>query len=612
MTEPARQQYGVTPPISVATPTDKEVERNQALIEELKKQGSFEGAEESQKRVMVLNTLQNLTESFVKKVCANKGMPEHIIKNSGGKIFTYGSYRLGVYAPGSDIDTLLVTPAHITRHDFFATLPAMLQELVPPPEDLSMVPDAFVPIIKFKLQSISIDLIFARLANVNSVPKDMALSDKELLRGCDEVNLRCLNGTRVTDEILTLVPKPGVFRMALRGIKLWAQRRAIYANVMGFPGGVAWAMLVARICQLYPMAVSSVVISKFFKILANWTWPQPVLLKGIEDGPLSVRVWNPKIYPSDRGHLMPIITPAYPSMCATHNITKSTKSIIIREMKHAAEIMDGIMVGNLSWDRLFERHSFFTNGYRYYLSVVAAAKDKDTLLGWSGLVESKLRHLVMKLEILETIKLAHPFNKGFDNVHFCETEEEAIRIANGEIKAIDNQTGVKTVVTDLKAEQNGNAERKEDESKFKVYTTTYYVGLEINTGNYFLLSQNSSLLTHPEISKHIDISWASQEFFETCKTWPSYNEDEHSIHINLTRNFELPGNVFQPGETRPVKKTKKKIIKRKAGTANGGSAAKKRSADEVRKGSTCCPKREEVRCKKGARTQEEPHWQTPN
>jgi len=79
---------------------------------------------------------------------------------------------------------------------------------------------------------------------------------------------------------------------------------------------------------------------------------------------------------------MPIITPAYPSMCATHNITKSTKSIIIREMKHAAEIMDGIMVGNLSWDKLFERHSFFTNGYRSYLSVVAAAKDKDTLLGW--------------------------------------------------------------------------------------------------------------------------------------------------------------------------------------------------------------------------------------
>ena len=150
-------------------------------------------------------------------------------------------------------------------------------------------------------------------------------------------------------------------------------------------------------------------------------------------------------------------------------------------------------------------------------------------------MESKLRHLVMKLEILDTIKLAHPFNKGFDNVHFCETEEEAIRIANGEIKAIDGQAGVKTVVTDLKAEQNGDVEKKEDESKFKVYTTTYYVGLEINTGNHFFIILVSHALTHPEISKQIDISWASQEFFETCKTWPSYNEDEHTIHINHTR-----------------------------------------------------------------------------
>lgn len=69
----------------------------------------------------------------------------------------------------------------------------------------------------------------------------------------------------------------------------------MYGNVIGFPGGVAWAMLVARICQLYPMAVSSVVISKFFKIMGSWAWPQPVLLKGIEDGPLSVKVWNPKV-----------------------------------------------------------------------------------------------------------------------------------------------------------------------------------------------------------------------------------------------------------------------------------------------------------------------------
>ena len=64
---------------------------------------------------------------------------------------------------------------------------------------------------------------------------------------------------------------------------------------MGFPGGVAWAMLVARVCQLYPQATGSVVIGKFFRIIGKWGWPQPVLLKPIEDGPLQVRVWNPRV-----------------------------------------------------------------------------------------------------------------------------------------------------------------------------------------------------------------------------------------------------------------------------------------------------------------------------
>ena len=71
--------------------------------------------------------------------------------------------------------------------------------------------------------------------------------------------------------------------------------RAIYANIVGFPGGVAWAMLVARVCQLYPQATGSVIVGKFFRIMNQWNWPQPVLLKQIEDGPLQMKVWNPKV-----------------------------------------------------------------------------------------------------------------------------------------------------------------------------------------------------------------------------------------------------------------------------------------------------------------------------
>lgn len=71
--------------------------------------------------------------------------------------------------------------------------------------------------------------------------------------------------------------------------------RAIYANIVGFPGGIAWAMLVARVCQLYPAASGSVIVGKFFRIMNKWAWPQPVLLKQIEEGPLQMKVWNPKV-----------------------------------------------------------------------------------------------------------------------------------------------------------------------------------------------------------------------------------------------------------------------------------------------------------------------------
>jgi poly(A) polymerase len=46
--------------------------------------------------------------------------------------------------------------------------------------------------------------------------------------------------------------------------------RAIYSNVNGFLGGVAWSMLVARICQLYPNAIAGAIVSRFFIIMYQW------------------------------------------------------------------------------------------------------------------------------------------------------------------------------------------------------------------------------------------------------------------------------------------------------------------------------------------------------
>lgn len=71
--------------------------------------------------------------------------------------------------------------------------------------------------------------------------------------------------------------------------------RGIYGNVLGFLGGVSWALLVARICQLYPNAAPSTLVSRFFRVYEQWKWPNPVLLNTIADGNLGLKVWNPKV-----------------------------------------------------------------------------------------------------------------------------------------------------------------------------------------------------------------------------------------------------------------------------------------------------------------------------
>jgi poly(A) polymerase Pap1 len=41
------------------------------------------------------------------------------------------------------------------------------------------------------------------------------------------------------------------------------------------------------------------------------------MLKSIDPGTGKEKVWNPQVYSGDKRNIVPIITPAYPSMCAT-------------------------------------------------------------------------------------------------------------------------------------------------------------------------------------------------------------------------------------------------------------------------------------------------------
>lgn len=56
------------------------------------------------------------------------------------------------------------------------------------------------------------------------IPESLDLLDENILKNIDDKSTLSLNGCRVTDLILKLVPDRENFRITLRAIKLWAKR----------------------------------------------------------------------------------------------------------------------------------------------------------------------------------------------------------------------------------------------------------------------------------------------------------------------------------------------------------------------------------------------------
>jgi len=121
--------------------------------------------ESAQTRERVLGKLDFLVKQFVDSLSQGKRL--------GGKIYTFGSYRLGVHDRGADIDALCVVPRHISRRDAFTVMyyQARISHANMP---------TYVPLINLIFINIPIDLTFARL-NVPVIKDNFNLLIKTVL-----------------------------------------------------------------------------------------------------------------------------------------------------------------------------------------------------------------------------------------------------------------------------------------------------------------------------------------------------------------------------------------------------------------------------------------------
>ena len=128
---------------------------------------------------------------------------------------------------------------------------------------------------------------------------------------------------------------------------MWAKNKGIYSNQMGYLMGISLAILVAKICQMFPNLQPNMLMEKFFDVYAHWDWEStPVLIAEIKQHEnlkkfFDMQWYDPKstfgeerIAKENKDVLtspMMVATPAFPSMNSTQKVNRITLAVIKKQ-----------------------------------------------------------------------------------------------------------------------------------------------------------------------------------------------------------------------------------------------------------------------------------------
>jgi poly(A) polymerase len=410
-----QETFGVTDPLSVVCATARDEDETRQMLAFLDSVYPAESPEGWYRRWGVLAELELKVSDWLITACditppVSSGAKNYV----PSKVLTFGSFRLGIITPTSDIDTLILIPQSVSRDRFYNEFVNGILGTLPDVTECLLVTDARVPVAKVKYRGIYLDILVACVPPT-SIVSDMETPEDSLIFQVDEKCMKSMNGIRVADKILRLVPDPAVFRAATRMIKYWAQVRCIYNNSVGYFGGVSWTMAVARTCQFYPNMSAKQIVERFFYTFCNWPWEEhrpitlcspvemkipPQLIRQVGTSVFAqFRDWNPQKFPSDRYQIMPVITPIFPSHNTTYNVTETHKTVILDELKRGKEIIQlmSLSGGEIGWRELCAPCPFF-DLFEQFLELRVSAVDQVMLGKFKGLVESRIRSLIRVIE----------------------------------------------------------------------------------------------------------------------------------------------------------------------------------------------------------------------
>ena len=205
---------------------------------------------------------------------------------------------------------------------------------------------------------------------------------------------------------------------------------------------------------------------------------------------------------------------------------------MMSEFKRGLELTDKIIAGKAEWRELFEKQDFFYQ-YKHYLQVTVSSVDADIQHKLHGLVESTLRHFIMKLENIEQINMVHPHTGSFETSVECIKLEDAQAVRDGNFPA--KEPGLLA---------NGTAEDADMEATM-VYASQFYIGLVVDLKS-----------TDSNGNRRLDLSWPIHEYTQLIQKNDWWKDSTMSLDIKFKRAHELPEFVLDSKRPRSKKRSK--------------------------------------------------------
>ena len=114
-----------TPPIVynlVPEQASIQEDRDRALQMVLQQHQCYDDEAGMNMRNQIISELDTLVKQWIRSEGLGKNMAWIQVEQVGGKVVSYGSYKLSVVDKDSDLDLLCVVPKHVSRDDFFSNL----------------------------------------------------------------------------------------------------------------------------------------------------------------------------------------------------------------------------------------------------------------------------------------------------------------------------------------------------------------------------------------------------------------------------------------------------------------------------------------------------------